>query len=512
MPTRTLMPIQLLCCCAAFCLLAALPASAAEPPLAKLLVDFENQDAVKLTGSKAQSSPLKVDAGTALEIATAGDADYPNVRIQPTSGNWDLSGFETVTAEIHNPQDRAVRVLLSVNNPKANGQNHCSVASATIGAGERGLVTVPLGKWHGEVRPLDLANVASIDVLLDHPGRPQKFVVDNIKAARQERFDPRQAQANPFFQSLKPPFGRGINLGNALEAPNEGEWGVTLEDDYFAAIAKAGFDSIRLPVRWSAHAQHTAPYTIDPKFMARVDWAVEQALSRKLKVVMNIHHYAEMDSQPDEHRERFLALWQQIADHYRDRPSGLAFELLNEPHNKLTAGKWNTILAEALTVVRKTNPERTVVVGPVAWNSIGELKSLELPESDRHLVVTVHYYSPFKFTHQGAHWIDAKTRPPVGTRWTGDEAEREAVARDLDTAALWGLKHRRPIYLGEFGAFNAADLASRARWTEFVAHEAAKRRMGTAYWEFCSGFGAYDPVKNAWIEPLRAALLPQGEK
>src|SRR5262245_45593506 len=48
--------------------------------------------------------------------------------------------------------------------------------------------------------------------------------------------------------------GRGMNLGNALEAPQEGEWGVRLRAEYFSAIKKAGFTTIRLPVRWSAHA------------------------------------------------------------------------------------------------------------------------------------------------------------------------------------------------------------------------------------------------------------------
>src|SRR5262249_46633402 len=32
--------------------------------------------------------------------------------------------------------------------------------------------------------------------------------------------------------------GRGMNLGNALEAPQEGEWGVRLRAEYFTAIKK----------------------------------------------------------------------------------------------------------------------------------------------------------------------------------------------------------------------------------------------------------------------------------
>src|SRR6476619_6215118 len=68
--------------------------------------------------------------------------------------------------------------------------------------------------------------------------------------------------------------GRGINLGNALEAPKEGEWGVKLKAEYFKTIKEAGFQSVRLPVRWSAHAKTDAPYAIDVKFAERMDWAI----------------------------------------------------------------------------------------------------------------------------------------------------------------------------------------------------------------------------------------------
>src|SRR5438105_922584 len=46
--------------------------------------------------------------------------------------------------------------------------------------------------------------------------------------------------------------GRGINFGDALDAPNEGEWGWVLQESYFDVAQQAGFRTIRLPVRWSA--------------------------------------------------------------------------------------------------------------------------------------------------------------------------------------------------------------------------------------------------------------------
>ena len=53
---------------------------------------------------------------------------------------------------------------------------------------------------------------------------------------------------------------RGINIGNALEAPNEGDWGVVIKDEYFKIIKEAGFDTVRIPIRWSNHAENAPPY------------------------------------------------------------------------------------------------------------------------------------------------------------------------------------------------------------------------------------------------------------
>src|SRR5450432_972367 len=70
-----------------------------------------------------------------------------------------------------------------------------------------------------------------------------------------------------------PGFMRGMNLGNGLDAPTEGEWGVRLSENHFKYIAEAGFDHVRLPARFSGHALDSAPYTIDSAFFDRVDWA-----------------------------------------------------------------------------------------------------------------------------------------------------------------------------------------------------------------------------------------------
>jgi len=300
--------------------------------------------------------------------------------------------------------------------------------------------------------------------------------------------------------------GRGINLGNALEAPKEGDWGLKLEADYFKQIKAAHFDTVRVPVRWSAHAAEEAPYTIDADFFKRVDWVLDQCEANHLNAVLNVHHYDALDKDPDKHTARLVALWQQIATRYKDRPAGVYFELYNEPHDKLTADKWNDAVAKVLAEVRKTNPTRPVIVGPVSWNSFRSLPQLKLPE-DKNLIVTVHYYEPMTFTHQGADWAPPKIRDLKDQTWEGTDAQMAELRNALDAAAKWAKENKRPVFLGEFGAYSKADMASRAKWTKAVAREAEARGFSWAYWEFASGFGAYDKDKKEWREPLLKALM-----
>ena len=313
------------------------------------------------------------------------------------------------------------------------------------------------------------------------------------------------AGLDPF--AVNQALGRGVNLGNALEANYEGEWGMTLDESYFRLIAEAGFNSVRIPIRWSAHAAANAPYTIEPEFLARVDWAVEQALTNDLHVIINIHHYEEIMQDPDAHAARFLGIWQQLAVHYQDQPAQVLFELLNEPNTNLPAFRWNDFLAAAITTIRTTNPTRIIVVGPAGWNSANELANLELP-ADQQLIVTFHFYEPFHFTHQGAEWAQGADAW-LGTTWEGSESERRQLTSLLDKAVAWSERHGRPLLMGEFGAYSKADMASRVRWTTFMARAAEERGFSWAYWEFGSGFGVYDRVAGQWNEELLQALVPE---
>jgi endoglucanase len=127
---------------------------------------------------------------------------------------------------------------------------------------------------------------------------------------------------------------------------------------------------------------------------------------------------------------------------------------------------------------------------------------------DRNLIVTIHYYRPMSFTHQGTPWTEQRTK--TGVTWDGTEAERQAIKADFNKAEAWAGEHRRPMFLGEFGAYDKADMDSRARWTNFVARQAEARGWSWAYWQFTNDFVLYDIPHHRWVEPIRLALIPSG--
>src|SRR5439155_11993807 len=237
--------------------------------------------------------------------------------------------------------------------------------------------------------------------------------------------------------------GRGVNFGNMLEAPTEGAWGLTVTDDFIDKAAAAGFASVRLPVRWSNHASAEAPFTIDAMFMARVESVIDRLLAKGLVVLLNMHHYRQLDGDRPDPGElavadaavdvRFLMLWEQIARHFQGRSARLVFELYNEPHGRINGEAWNVLAARALGVVRKTNPDRVVVIGPTSWNAASDLQLLKIP-NDANLIATVHNYSPFHFTHQVADWVSPVL--PVGVTCCSASQEAEMTA-PLDVAKAW---------------------------------------------------------------------------
>jgi len=303
--------------------------------------------------------------------------------------------------------------------------------------------------------------------------------------------------------------GRGVNiLGYDPVWRNRSM--ARMKDEHFRLIARAGFNNVRIALHPLRDRAMSIDGGLSERWLETLDWAVEQSLRNRLLTILDFHEFIVMGRDPLGNRDKLLAFWRQIGKRYSDQPDEVIFELLNEPNGELTPELWNKLYMEAFNIVRETNPERTIVIGPAYWNSIEHLDELKLPEEDENIIVTVHYYLPMEFTHQGAKWVGLENK--VGVEWKGTAEEKQPIIKDFEKAQTWSKTHGRPIFLGEFGVYDKADMASRVRYLSFISRLAEKMGWSWAYWQFDSDFILYDIPNNTWVEPVLNALIPSGDK
>jgi len=299
------------------------------------------------------------------------------------------------------------------------------------------------------------------------------------------------------------PVGRCINIANHLEPPKEGDWGRAIADDDFAIVAAAGFETIRLPVRWSSHAAPKAPYTIDPAFMARVKHVVAKARQAGLNVILNDHNFEDLPAAPEVNRDKLGMLWRQIAREFASESRDhLWFEIENEPHDKITNANLVATLSPALAAIRESNPDRPVIIGGESWSGINSLATLTLP-ADPHIVPTFHYYDPFDFTHQGATWV--KPLMPMGRAY-GTAADQAALAKDVDKVRAYIARTGKTPFMGEFGANEKIPVDQRVAYQRSVRVAFDAVGIGMCAWGYTNTFPLYDSAKKAWVPGMRAAM------
>jgi endoglucanase len=273
---------------------------------------------------------------------------------------------------------------------------------------------------------------------------------------------------------------------------------------HFKKIREAGFATVRIVVNSFDHMDQY--YGIEAGWLQRLDVMVNAALGAGLTVVLDEHdNYLPCGKDAVVCGQKLNAFWAQISTRYKDKSNKLVFELLNEPNSVLTPDVWNALIKQTLPIIRSSNPVRNIVVGPAMAYAPGQLDKLELPSSDRHIIVTVHYYEPMTFTHQGAPW--APDEKYTGRNW-GSEADVASLNATFDAVKAWSIAWHRPIWLGEFGAFETAPMDGRVRYDSAVARAAEARGFAWCYWQFDKDFVAYDIAKGAWVEPILHALIP----
>ncbi len=334
-------------------------------------------------------------------------------------------------------------------------------------------------------------------------------------------------------------FRRGVNCANYLEVPPGQTWAMAHSPADLRQMRAEGFDHVRIPIGWHHYTGPGPEFQISDSIYGKVDDLVTNATAIGLNVIINIHHFDPFTTDPAANTPKFLAIWRQVAAHYAHAPAGVAFELLNEPKDAAKTEVINPIWEQAIKEIRRTNPGRAIFLGPGFWNSVNELPKLRLPEEDQNLIVTVHCYEPFYFTHQGASWGGPDVRvtgiqfpgPPEQPLEIPANVDASAHSRDwvgryntqpagknpsgpqtfgalIQKAKAWSEAQGRPVHFGEFGCYMKADPASRARFYSAFRQALDDADMGWAVWDWKSGFNYWDPKAGRPEPGLRAALFP----
>ncbi|MGC9944293.1 MAG: glycoside hydrolase family 5 protein [Verrucomicrobiota bacterium] len=378
--------------------------------------------------------------------------------------------------------------------------------------------------------------------LLSGPSRAQSAIDDGtFSPANPPDMQPIASHDTPGYRAAEM-FQHGVNLGDYLEtSPRWFGRGVTVSAGEFAQMKREGFDHVRVPIGWQHYTGPGPEYKLSPVIFERVDFVVTNALANHLAVMINIHHFDELDQDPAAATAEFLKIWQQIASHYRGFPRQLAFELDNEPHDNATTALMNPIYARAIPLIREDNPKRTIFVEPGDWGGIGELRNLVLPPDDN-VIVSVHCYEPFHFTHQGASWVGPDAQQtgiifpgpppqplvpdpnldlkPWVLKWINEyntlptaknPSSALAFAGRLKYVHAWSDYYGRPVHLGEFGAFTKADQQSRAHFYAAFRQAAESQHIGWCIWDWSANFRYWDKTTGQPLPGMHEALFGSTE-
>lgn len=326
--------------------------------------------------------------------------------------------------------------------------------------------------------------------------------------------------------------GKGINLGNSWDSDgyDDGAWSNPIDDGDFKLIKDAGFNSIRLPVRFQNYSDYSK-HTVDPDRLNGVYEDVSLAIANGLAVVLDFHHYEELNSYAQgAHRKRadtiplfnaekehFVALWAQIATVFNAFPdSMLVFDILNEPTIP-NADILNDIMLSAYTVIRAAAPGKTIMFESNNAAKFGQLPVLKLPP-DGNIIFSGHYYEPYTFSHQG-NGYPCRGDATYNNSAANDFVEYAKLAKanypDINQGILNAFV---PMNMGEFGiggqtnwscGFDGPSDALKALWAKETVKAAEKYGISFHYWGFThvGGFEAYDREGGEWFPGFPNALL-----
>ena len=260
------------------------------------------------------------------------------------------------------------------------------------------------------------------------------------------------AQTSPHDMVEK--MGRGINLGNVLSAPAEGDWSPAATEQYFIDVAAAGFTNVRIPIDFFGtrttgdtsgysstagtagnYTGTSADYVVSSVYLDRVEQVIDWSLNQGLVTILDFHgSNLKSDfiktfkvgqtayTHPDSERraadnDKFRAIWTQLADRFKNKSEDLLFEIINEPYFYMSKADMDTLNADILAIIRGSggsNGTRNVIItGGTGTSHEAPLQiDPNIISGDSYLIATFHYYQPFNFTSSSA---DSRDNESWGT-------------------------------------------------------------------------------------------------
>ena len=344
----------------------------------------------------------------------------------------------------------------------------------------------------------------------------------------------------------------GWNLGNQFECSAPGQDGESMQignpdgsihaetawgnpvvtKKMIQAVKKAGFNAIRIPIRWQCHITNAQAMSIDKAWIARIKEVVGWCLDNDLKVIINAHHEKWLESRPtyqykEENCQKLALLWMNIASEFANYDSRLAFAGTNEVHVKDYWGKpepenlnvqnaYNQTFVDAVRATGGNNSKRhlilqTYVCNP--WFGINN-EDFKIPtdldgNGNNYMSVEFHYYQPWSYAgdctydYWGDAYKDAGKKP----------AENEKTMTDFFDKAVntWSNKGLG-IVIGEWGVTDHYKSnpekvhANMTYYCNFLTKEAHDRGFSTFVWDnnkFGNGsekYGIFDRSENKNME------------
>lgn len=283
--------------------------------------------------------------------------------------------------------------------------------------------------------------------------------------------------------------GAGWNLGNSLESENyETYWGnpVTTKE-MIDDIARRGFSTLRVPVRWDDHYTNDSAYTIDSSYMDRVEEVVNYGLDNDMYVILNVHHNDLQHNVPntDVISAELAAIWGQIGKRFKDYGDKLIFEVNNEPRCEEdwtgnasyyeSVNQCNEAARAAIRATGGNNSDRLVMLPTYcASGDYAKAAAWTKNADDDMIAVSIHAYLPFDFAFEGTGHTD----------WR--DSDYTELASFFDRMQTLFLSKGVPVVIGEFGACNKNNTTDREKYAAIygeLARQFAQQDIPCVWWD-----------------------------